>query len=174
MIKDSTNIALAYRIYYKVMSTNINPKAIRHSPKNETLLIEANTKHANIQTPKLLQWNQINLPNEWILSKANEAQNVTPITQPVKTEKDEYGNVRLLFETDSNTTGFRKSVSSISRPTLSRTLSGSVLRGVDFGRNIPKPYYQSTYQNSELSLSPTHSDMRYSKQLNMIQQEIIK
>ena len=49
------------------MKTNINIKALKVSPKNETLLLEANTRTSSILTPKPLKHDQISFLEEWKL-----------------------------------------------------------------------------------------------------------
>ena len=52
-------VDIIYRIYNKIMKTNINNKVLRISPKGGTLLIKANTKTSSILTPKPLKHDQI-------------------------------------------------------------------------------------------------------------------
>ena len=49
------------------MKTNINIKALKISPKGETLLMEVNAKTFSILTPKPLTYDQILFIEEWKL-----------------------------------------------------------------------------------------------------------
>lgn len=51
---DTQTIALIYRINYTLMSTTLNPRAIRSSSKSETLLLEINHKNTNYIVLKIL------------------------------------------------------------------------------------------------------------------------
>jgi hypothetical protein len=39
---------------------------------NSTLLIQSFTLDANIRTPKMIRWDEINLPNEWLLENISK------------------------------------------------------------------------------------------------------
>ena len=41
-VKESQTIAIIYRIYHKVMTTQLNPRAVCQSVKDETLLLQYN------------------------------------------------------------------------------------------------------------------------------------
>ena len=65
MLEGSQPIALIYRLYYKCMKTNLNIHALVKSPKDKTVLIQSST-NANIQVPKTISWNDIQLPVSWL------------------------------------------------------------------------------------------------------------
>ena len=44
-MEGTKHVDIIYRIHYKVMKTNINIKALKFSPKSETLLMEPIPKH---------------------------------------------------------------------------------------------------------------------------------
>jgi hypothetical protein len=46
------------------MKTNLDPQAVIKSAGQSTLLIQSSTHDANIQIPKMIRWDDINLPNE--------------------------------------------------------------------------------------------------------------
>lgn len=54
MNDNSKPITLVYCIYYKVMKTILNPKAILKLSGNRTLLIQSSTSYAKIQVPKMI------------------------------------------------------------------------------------------------------------------------
>jgi hypothetical protein len=76
MEEGSRPLAIIYRIYYRLMKTSLNPQAIFKDPKGSTLLIESSTQNAAISTPKMIQWDKLNLPNEWILESVSKPTSV--------------------------------------------------------------------------------------------------
>ena len=67
MIEESRHIALVYRIYYKLLKTNLNPQALTKDPKDQTLLLQASNEDINVNVPKMIKWKDIKLPEEWDL-----------------------------------------------------------------------------------------------------------
>lgn len=47
-------LVLMYKIYYKLMTTNLSPKALQQSPIGETLMLEANIQISDITLPELV------------------------------------------------------------------------------------------------------------------------
>ena len=72
MEKGSKPLTIIYRIYYKLMKTNFDPQAVIKNFGNSTLLIQSSTQDANIRTPKMIRWDEINLPNEWLLENVSK------------------------------------------------------------------------------------------------------
>jgi hypothetical protein len=72
MEKGSRPLAIIYRIYYKLMKTNLDPQAVIKSAGQSTLLIQSSTHDANIQIPKMIRWDDINLPKEWLLENVSK------------------------------------------------------------------------------------------------------
>ena len=48
----ANNILIVYRIYYKAITTSINAKCLLKSPKEKTLLFQANEEHSLVMTPE--------------------------------------------------------------------------------------------------------------------------
>ena len=68
MEEGSKPFVLIYHIYYKLMGTQMNPCAmIPTEPSGKTMLIQCSTPDAKIQIPKMIQWQDIKLPNDWVL-----------------------------------------------------------------------------------------------------------
>jgi hypothetical protein len=63
MEEGSRPLAIIYRIYYRLMKTNLNPQAIFKDPNGCTLLIQSSTQNASISVPKMIQWDKLTLPN---------------------------------------------------------------------------------------------------------------
>ena len=48
----SKNILIVQRVYYKVMTSIVNPNCLISSPRNQTLIRQANEKNSTIIIPK--------------------------------------------------------------------------------------------------------------------------
>ena len=78
MEEGSKFFALIYRIFYRVFSTQLNPGAkINREPTGKTMLIHCSTPDAKVQVPKMIHWQDINLPKEWLLEQE------TPPAKPI-------------------------------------------------------------------------------------------
>ena len=56
MEEGSKPFALIYRIYYRLLGTQINLSAINHrEPSSKTMLIKCSTPDAKVQIPKMIQ-----------------------------------------------------------------------------------------------------------------------
>ena len=63
MEEGSKPFALIYRIYYKLLGTQLNPSAkINREPSGKTML--SSTPGAKVQVPKMIQWQDVKLPTE--------------------------------------------------------------------------------------------------------------
>ena len=69
MEEGSKPFALIYRIYYRLLGSQLNPCARIKDPTGKTMLIQCSTPDAKIQVPKMIQWQDINLPKEWLLER---------------------------------------------------------------------------------------------------------
>ena len=58
-VEEAQTIIIIYRIYYKVMTTQLNPRVICQSVKDETLLLQYNPNNTQAFVPKKLKWNEI-------------------------------------------------------------------------------------------------------------------
>jgi hypothetical protein len=54
------------------MKTNLDPQAVIKNAGQSTLLIQSSTQDANIRTPKMIRWDEIILPNEWLLENVSK------------------------------------------------------------------------------------------------------
>ena len=63
----SIPIALIFKVHYKAMMFAFNTKSCFHSKKGETLLLQTDITKANVVIQKPIQWNQVTLPQDWIL-----------------------------------------------------------------------------------------------------------
>ena len=67
MIEGSRPLALIYKIYYKLLKTNLNPQALTKDPKDQTLLLQASREDINVNVPKMIKWEDFKLLEEWDL-----------------------------------------------------------------------------------------------------------
>ena len=58
-VEETQTIAIIYRIYYKVMTTQLNPRVVCQIVKDETLLLQYNPNNTQAFVPKKLKWNEI-------------------------------------------------------------------------------------------------------------------
>ena len=92
--------ALIYRIYYRLLGTQLNPGAkINREPFGKTMLIQCSTPDAKVQVPKMIQWQDVKLATEWLLKQE------TPLAKPVFDELDltyiqQYldGTIKISFQ----------------------------------------------------------------------------
>ncbi|PIN04538.1 hypothetical protein CDL12_22927 [Handroanthus impetiginosus] len=69
MLKDTPNVALVYRMCYKVMNIVVpnirnNPEFV-HDKKGKTTLFITDLEKSNILVPKTIAWNQVKLPEAY-------------------------------------------------------------------------------------------------------------
>lgn len=102
-IPGSELICICYRIYYKPLTT-MNPKCKRmNKPNNETILIESNFNKSKISTRRLIKWDEIEFPQNWIIEEA-----VTPqpkinsnLSRVIQTSN---GTIQIEFEEEPENT----------------------------------------------------------------------
>jgi hypothetical protein len=80
MIIGSKPLVIIYRIYYKLLKTNLNPQVVIKNSGEYTLLIQSSTRDANIRIPRMMKWSEITLPSEWLIENAS---------QPAKVSQDD-------------------------------------------------------------------------------------
>ena len=54
MIEGSHPLALAYKIYHKLLKTNLNPQALLKDPKDQTLLLQASSDDIKVDVPQMI------------------------------------------------------------------------------------------------------------------------
>ena len=100
MEEGSKPFALIYRIYYRLLGTQLNPGAINHrEPSGKTMLIQCSTPDTKVQVPKMIQWQDVKLPTEWLLEQ--EPSLVKPIFDELDlTHIQQYldGTVKISFQ----------------------------------------------------------------------------
>ncbi|KAG7977429.1 hypothetical protein I3843_05G031500, partial [Carya illinoinensis] len=115
MVEGSRPISLVYRIYYRVLSTSLEPKAKIKSPKNETVLMYSSTSNSNITTPKMLFWKDVTLPNEWVLKQELPPRKIPAQNSDLKIIQQYLdGTVKISFDQSERRNSFAGSRSSCS------------------------------------------------------------
>ena len=178
---DSREIAVVYRVYYRLMKTQLAPKACLESVRGETMLMEANHSHSSIFVPRTLQWKDILSNNEWHFENITQPfTSHPPRSQIERVIQFPDGSIDLKFleNPSMRSSSARRSSWSPSsscpsktthQPSSSKTFedeednitiansdiynSKGKVTGVDFRGNVPKVYYQ------DISGSPTASEM---------------
>ncbi|KAM7466334.1 hypothetical protein LguiB_013896 [Lonicera macranthoides] len=165
------HINVTYKVHYKVMNT-LSPNAKRYDPKGKTTIIETNILKSDIVVPRTIKWNEIEMPEQWLLEAV-----APPI--PVENRKVEEilqfedGDVIVRFDnnkTSLSTSSSRRPSSAVIRtdssrfytptPTINNTLSSSnFVAGeseiknredlnfdgiINFQQNIPHGVYSKT------------------------------
>ena len=178
---DSREISVVYRVYYRLMKTQLAPKACLESVRGETMLMEANHSHSSIFVPRTLQWKDILSNNEWHFENITQPfTSHPPRSQIERVIQFPDGSIDLKFleNPSMRSSSARRSSWSPSsscpsktthQPSSSKTFedeednitiansdidnSKGKVTGVDFRGNVPKVYYQ------DISGSPTASEM---------------
>ena len=149
-VEETQTITIIYRIYYKGMTTQLNPRVVCQSVKDETLLLQYNPNNTQAFVPKKLKWNEITQGGQWELKDLTHPKPIIPLTTSSKIIQHTNGIVQIEFSPTS-----RYSFNQDFMFTRSST-SNTNLNGVDFTPKIPIPVYQ---QQESPPMSPTHSDM---------------
>ena len=72
-VEEAQTIAIINRIYYKVMTTQLNPRVVCQSIKDETLLLQYNPNNTQAFVPKKLKWNEITQEGQWEFNNFNKS-----------------------------------------------------------------------------------------------------
>jgi hypothetical protein len=155
MMKNALPLNIVYRIYYKLMKTTLEPHALLESSNGQTLLLQCNTQNSTICIPKQICWDDIILPNKWIL------ENLVPLPKI----ENNVTNLDYITQTNDGTIGlnfqpYRKSKScsrasgsrvptsyneiinkSVSPPRYNLSQLETNLQGINKGKFVDTPYY---------------------------------
>ena len=147
-------ITIIYRLYYKVMKTQLAPQALLISPKEETTLLLVNPEKVNASVPQTLRHDEITSGLKWRL------EDIISPTPPAQSEVDsitEYksGAVEITFaplrESLRRTRSMAQSEFSLVRPSLDRQSfsipRGLVMQGLRPDHTIPTPEFETEETN---------------------------
>ncbi|QHO53413.1 Polyprotein [Arachis hypogaea] len=88
--------ALIYRIQYKVMNT-CNSRVLLKTTDRETTLFVTDMTRANVIIPRLIKWDEIDLPEYWAIERAIAIlPRQAPQLQEIK--QDKTGKVEIFFD----------------------------------------------------------------------------
>ena len=149
------------------MTSVVNPNCLSSSPKDQTLIWQANEKNSTIIIPKPIPWECLTQSSEWNFKQLLAPK---PIEQPklLSITEDGQGNVQINFEPrkENLTRSYsgRSSISFLEIITPSRrsnVQSNLNLEEVDYSSTIPDLKYTKTEPNIQNSpdRSPTYSQM---------------
>ena len=165
MEEGSKPFSLIYRIYYKLMGTQMNPCAIMpRGPSGKTMLIQCSTPDAKVRVPKMIQWQDIKLPTKWLLEQES------PLVKPVFDELDlthiqQYldGTVKISFQNNQplrinegrhsfagseNISKRDQDLNEFSQKSLKKP-TGLRLKGVSSGNSqVSTPFYSTKAESS--------------------------
>ena len=65
-----------YRVYFKLLSSQLNPKCILNASSDETMLLKSESDDVTTLTPKLLKWNEITLSEVFIIQNTRPPRNI--------------------------------------------------------------------------------------------------
>ena len=68
--------AIMYRVYFKLLSSQLNPKCLLKPTLDETILLKAESDNITSFTPTLLKWNEITIPQEFIVQNTRSPRNI--------------------------------------------------------------------------------------------------
>ncbi|QHO06752.1 polyprotein [Arachis hypogaea] len=180
MKEGSIPAALIYRIQYKVMNT-CNSRVLLKSQDRETTLFVTDMTKANVMIPRLIRWDEIDLPQSWSIDRAIPTQpRQAPLLREIK--QDESGKVEIFFDrrnsfssrseagTSNDFASARKSFSVTSQSQFSKfskpVHSEINISGLQNNSNISQPVYQTDDKHSDDDIeiessiqSPTYSSM---------------
>ena len=71
---DFKNFVVIYRVYFRLMSTNLNTRFLNPLPSNtqEKILLQIDDEKPTVFTPKLLKWDEITLLDELKLQEPQQ------------------------------------------------------------------------------------------------------
>ena len=155
---EAQTIAIIYRIYYKIMTIQLNLRVVCQSVKEETLSLQYNPNNTETFVPKKLKWNEITQGGQQELKDLTNPKPIKPLTTPSKIIQHTDGTVQIEFSLTSKYSFNQDFISTRS------SISNTNLNSVDFTPKIHIPIYQ---QQESPPMLPTYSNM-YPNQVNII------
>jgi len=91
-------VAIIYRIYYKLLKGSPNSHSVIDNSWDFLKLIESSRQDPKIYIPKMIQWNEIHFPDEWILENVCVPGMVKETTGPgYNIQQNLDGSVKIRF-----------------------------------------------------------------------------
>ena len=147
-------VAIIYRIQYKVMNSAFRTGALKTLQKGETVLFQTDLARSRITVPRSITWNQISLPESWVLPEVAPADPIQN-TSVSSIQQFASGAVQIKFNrsmsfraSSSSTTGIDMPRYSTGRRSVSdRPLNPSIstrLQDLDLSSKIPQARYAAS------------------------------
>lgn len=72
------NFVVIYRVYFRLMSSNLNPKFSNPFPltREEIVLLQIDVEKPTTFTPKRLKWSEITIPSEFVIENPQPPRNI--------------------------------------------------------------------------------------------------
>ncbi|QHO27126.1 Movement protein [Arachis hypogaea] len=174
-------------IQYKVMNT-CNSRVLLKSQDRETTLFVTDMTKANVMIPRLIRWDEIDLPQSWSIDRAIPTQpRQAPLLREVK--QDESGKVEIFFDrrnsfssrseagTSNDFASARRSFSVTSQSQfskLSRPANSEIhISGLQNNSSISQGVYQEDDGDVEFEVESSHQSPTYSS-LNARLSKVLK
>ncbi|KAL2512330.1 Uncharacterized protein Adt_17930 [Abeliophyllum distichum] len=84
----------------------MSPKALRSSPKNETMLIEINPLHSNVAIPRRLSWDQVTQNSLWTFENELPPIREAPNSRLKEITELPDGSVQVQFASSSSSSRY--------------------------------------------------------------------
>ena len=140
MKKGALPMVVIYRIYFKLMQSAFGSKAYKIDRKGQTQLIQTDYTRANVSIPKMIHWNQVNLPEQWELDNPIPKEPIQN-SEPSNIVQHPEGKVTIQFQ--------RKSFEIPRRPLELRSISSS-RKSIDSNPLIRKKSFQRIGESSSI------------------------
>ena len=166
--------ALLYRIQYKVMNT-CNSIVLLKTTDMETTLFVTDMAKLNVTIPRLIKWDEVDLPTSWLLDRATpsaprhtlELQEIRQTeTRKVEFIFDRRNSFSSRFEATRSEYSYARRFFSIASQHTHQGSSSRIitpetnLQGIETINSIPRPVYQQNEDEDHRSIqSPTYSSL---------------
>jgi len=166
--------ALLYRIQYKVMNT-CNSIVLLKTTDMETTLFVTDMAKLNVTIPRLIKWDEVDLPTSWLLDRATpsaprhtlELQEIRQTeTRKVEIIFDRRNSFSSRFEATRSEYSYARRFFSIASQHTHQGSSSRIitpetnLQGIETINSIPRPVYQQNEDEDHRSIqSPTYSSL---------------
>jgi len=154
------NFALMYRVYFRLLSSQLNPKCLVNTPPGETTLLQVEAEQSSTFTPKLLKWNEITIPDFWTIVNPQPPRNITR-REISRIDEDSEGRILLRFNSfneASTSSTFRSPIIEPPRSSASSSIHTASKTPFRYTTPITEPVTETEVSDSP-HMSPTYSQM---------------
>jgi hypothetical protein len=111
-VENSINYALVYRVYFKVMTTQMNPRCLVNFSPGETTLLQVDADQSACFVPKTLKWDQISIPRALTVPNPQPPRHLVQREASEIKERDDEVDIKFDFRSRS----YSSSMNFMSRP----------------------------------------------------------